>query len=42
MNQKRMSLDGLILCDELDDDYGWTADYESILNAILSNSSLNV
>jgi hypothetical protein len=40
MNQKKLSLDGLILCEELEENYGWSRDYESILNAILSNSSL--
>jgi hypothetical protein len=28
------------MCEELEDDYGWTVDYEQILNAILSNASL--
>jgi hypothetical protein len=40
MNQKRMSLDGLIMCDLPEDNFGWTKDYEHILNSILSNSSL--
>ncbi len=40
MNQKRLSLDGLIMCDEPIDDYGWSKDYENILTAILANSSL--
>ena len=40
MAQKRLSLDGLIFCEESKDDFGWTEDYEQILSAILSNSSL--
>jgi hypothetical protein len=40
MNQKRLSLDGLIMCDEPIDDYGWSKDYENILTEILANSSL--
>ena len=40
MNKKRLSLDGLIFCEESKDDFGWTEDYEQILSAILSNSSL--
>jgi hypothetical protein len=40
MNQRRMSLDGLIICEEPLDNYGWSEDYENILNAILANSSL--
>ena len=40
LNNRRMSLDGLIICDQPTDDYGWSSDYENILNAILSNASL--
>ena len=36
MDKKRLSLDGIIYCD---DNYGWSDDYEHILNSI-SNSSL--
>ena len=37
MNKKRLSLDGIIYCD---DNYGWSDDFEEILHSILSNSSL--
>ena len=36
---KRLSLDGMIFCDEPEDDYGWTSDYEHILTSIVSNSA---
>jgi hypothetical protein len=35
--KKRLSLDGLIFCD---DNFGWSDDFENILNSILSNASL--
>ena len=38
--KKRLSIDGLIYCDEPENDFGWSNDYESLLNSILTNSSL--